>query len=206
MARYTGPKCRLCRQAGLKLYLKGEKCYTDKCPVARRPYPPGMHGQGRHRSSEYGRQLREKNKARNFYMVLERQFTRYVDEAERRQGVSGETLLQLLESRLDTVLWRLGIAASKAQARQMIHHNHITVNGRKVNIPSFLVRPGDTVSVREKSRSLGIFDVEAITARPVAPWLERQEDHLGGRFLRQPARDEIDTPVQESMIIEYYSR
>ncbi len=154
MARYTGPVCKLCRREGTKLYLKGEKCFTDKCPVSRRAYPPGQHGQGntRRKLSEYGVQLREKQKARRTYGVMEGQFARYFEKAEKKQGVTGEVLLQTLERRLDNVVYRMGLASSRAEARQLVRHNHFQVNGRRVNIPSFSVKPGDVIEVRESSR------------------------------------------------------
>lgn len=207
MARYTGPVCRLCRREGIKLYLKGDKCYTEKCPVARRPFPPGQHGQGRKKLSEYGVQLREKQKARRSYGVLEGQFSRYFEKAERKRGVTGTILLQLLERRLDNVVYRMGLASSRAEARQLVRHGHFAVNGRKVNIPSFSVRPGDTVSVRESSREKAHFkEVQEMTARGVPAWLEVDREQLKGTVLRLPTREEIDVPVQEHLVVELYSR
>ena len=206
MARYTGPVCKLCRREGTKLYLKGEKCFTDKCPLTRRPVPPGQHGQGRRKLSEYGVQLREKQKARRTYGVMEGQFARYFEKAEKKQGVTGEVLLQTLERRLDNVVYRMGLASSRAEARQLVRHNHFAVNGRRVNIPSFLVKPGDVVEVREASRQKPRFKQMAqITSRLVPAWLEVNSEALRGTVLRLPNRDEIDAPVQEQLIVEYYS-
>ncbi|MCL5115659.1 MAG: 30S ribosomal protein S4 [Firmicutes bacterium] len=209
MARYTGPVCKLCRREGTKLYLKGEKCFTDKCPVSRRAYPPGQHGQGntRRKLSEYGVQLREKQKARRTYGVMEGQFARYFEKAEKKQGVTGEVLLQTLERRLDNVVYRMGLASSRAEARQLVRHNHFQVNGRRVNIPSFSVKPGDVIEVRESSRQKPRFKQMAqITSRLVPAWLEVNSEALRGTVLRLPNRDEIDAPVQEQLIVEYYSR
>ncbi len=207
MARYTGPACRLCRREGVKLYLKGDKCFTDKCPVSRRAYPPGQHGQGRRKLSEYGVQLREKQKARRTYGIMEGQFSRYFEKASAKTGVTGELLLQLLERRLDNVVYRMGFASSRAEARQLVRHNHFAVNGRRVNIPSFSVKPGDVVEVREVSRQKPRF--KALLESPVRTipaWLDVQRDEFKGSMVRMPNRDEIDTPVQEQLIIEYYSR
>ena len=208
MARYTGPVCKLCRREGTKLYLKGEKCFTDKCPGTRRPVPPGQHGLGRRKLSEYGVQMREKQKARRTYGVMEGQFARYFDKAARKkQGVTGEVLLQTLERRLDNVVYRLGLAASRPEARQLVRHNHFQVNGRRVNIPSFSVKPGDVIEVRESSRQKPRFKQMAeVTSRLVPAWLEVNSEALRGTVLRMPNRDEIDAPVQEQLIVEWYSR
>jgi small subunit ribosomal protein S4 len=207
MARYTGPVCRLCRREGTKLYLKGEKCYTEKCPVSRRPFPPGQHGQGRRKLSEYGVQLREKQKVRRTYGVLEGQFRRYFDKAERKTGVTGTVLMQLLERRLDNVVYRLGLCSSRAQARQMVRHGHFLVNGRKVDIPSYSVKPGDVIEVRPSSRNKGQFAVvREQTSRGVPAWLEADLPNLRGTVLRLPNRDEIDVPVQDQLVVELYSR
>lgn len=209
MARYTGPVCRLCRREGQKLYLKGQRCYTDKCPIERRPYAPGEHGQDRRgKQSEFGLQLREKQKARRIYGVLERQFSRYYDKADRARGVTGEVLLQLLERRLDNVVFRLGLASSRKEARQLVTHGHFEVNGRKVNIPSYLVKEGDVVRVREKSRSMDRFKelVELAQDRGVPEWLSPDYEAMQGTILRLPNREEIDTPVAEQLIVEHYSR
>jgi small subunit ribosomal protein S4 len=207
MARYTGPVCRLCRREGTKLYLKGEKCYTEKCPVSRRPFPPGQHGQGRRKLSEYGVQLREKQKVRRTYGVLEGQFRRYFEKAERKTGVTGTVLMQLLERRLDNVVYRLGLCSSRAQARQMVRHGHFQVNGRKVDIPSYSVKPGDVIEVRPSSRDKGQFAaVREQTSRGVPAWLEADLPNLRGTVLRLPNRDEIDVPVQDQLVVELYSR
>ncbi|KUO95155.1 30S ribosomal protein S4 [Ferroacidibacillus organovorans] len=210
MARYSDPVCRICRREGLKLYLKGERCYTDKCAIDRRGYAPGQHGQsqGRKRTSEYGLQLREKQKARKMYGVLEKQFRAYYDEAARRKGITGDTLLQLLETRLDNVVYRLGFAASRPEARQLVKHGHFEINGRRVDIPSYQMRVGETVSVREKSAASAKFKelLEAAEGKTVLSWLERDMVTRSGKVTRLPAREEIDAPVTEQLIIEYYSR
>lgn len=206
MARYTDAVCRLCRREGVKLYLKGQKCYSDKCPVTKRNTPPGMHGVSRRKVSEYGVQLREKQKARRFYGVLEKQFERYFEVSARKKGVTGETLLQTLERRLDNVVYRMGFAASRAEARQVVKHSHIDVNGRKVNIPSYLVREGDVVSVREGSRDHKRVKELSDVAHAFPGWLSVEPEALRGTILRLPNRDEIDAPVQEHLIVELYSR
>ncbi|HAV21299.1 MAG: 30S ribosomal protein S4 [Bacillota bacterium] len=209
MARYTGPVCRLCRREGLKLYLKGDRCYTEKCAIDRRPYPPGEHGVGRRKASEYALQLREKQKLRRTYGVLEKQFARYFDMAVRARGmITGEALLQILESRLDNVVYRLGFASSRPEARQMVMHGHIEVNGRKVDIPSYLVKAGDVVGVREKSRELVPFRKALETAgdRTIPEWLSLHEDGLTATIVSLPSREQIDVPVQEHMVVELYSR
>lgn len=209
MSMRGNPVCRLCRREGEKLYLKGDKCFSRKCPVERRQYAPGQHGQTRQtKLSDYGTQLREKQKMRRIYGVRERQFRNYMAEAERRRGVTGENLLQLLEMRLDNVVYRLGIGSSRNQARQLVNHGHIKVNGRKVNIPSYIVRPGDTIEVVEKSRSIAPIaaSVEASGGRALPAWLTFDANALKGNVLTVPTRDEIDTDVEESLIVEYYSR
>lgn len=208
MARYTGPQCRLCRREGVKLYLKGDRCYTGKCAIDRRSYAPGLHGKARKKVSEYGLQLREKQKARRIYGVLETQFRNYFEQAERQAGITGENLLRLLERRLDNVVYRLGLAASRTEARQLVRHGHFTVNGRKVNIPSYLVRPGDTIAVREKSKeSQRIKELMERAAYKTPPaWLEYEADMATGRIVALPTRDQIDAPVQEHLIVELYSR
>jgi small subunit ribosomal protein S4 len=209
MARYRDARCRLCRREGIRLYLKGERCYTDKCVIETRAYPPGEHGRGRRtRETSYGLQLREKQKAKRIYGILERQFRRYFYMASRKKGRTGENLLQILESRLDNVVHRLAMAPSRSQARQIVRHNHIEVNGRKVNIPSYLVRSGDVISVRAKS-SLRKTVQEAMENRrriEDQPWLEIQEKELTGRVLQLPSREEIKIPVNEQMIVELYSK
>lgn len=210
MARYVGPVCRLCRREGVRLYLKGERCYSSKCGVEKRAFPPGEHSQtrSRRRVSDYGLQLREKQKLRRIYGVLERQFRRYFAEAERRPGVTGETLLQLLERRLDNVIYRLGFASSRSQARELVSHGHIAVNDQPVSIPSCLLRAGDAVSVRESSRNLPPFvaSVQKAGGQRLPGWLQIEGDAMRGRVLSLPTRDEIDTQVQEGLVVEYYSR
>ena len=207
MARENlGKKCRHCRREGMKLFLKGEKCLTDKCPVERRSYPPGEHGRGRIKQSEYLLQLREKQKARRYYGILEKQFRNYYEKAARRSGITGEELLRMLETRLDNVVYRLGFAASRAQARQLIRHGHFHVNGRRVNIPSYQVRPNDVVSMTPASSAEHVIrDATDLTAS-VAPWLQADHDNLTGKVLKLPEREEIDAPVQESLIVELYSK
>jgi small subunit ribosomal protein S4 len=206
MARDLGPKCRVCRREGMKLFLKGERCLTEKCAVERRSYPPGEHGRGRIKQSEYLLQLREKQKARRYYGLLEKQFRNYYEKAAQRSGITGENLLRLLETRLDNVVYRLGFAASRAQARQVVRHGHFLVNGRRVNIPSYQVKPGDIVQIRDGSPAEQVVrDATDLTAS-VAPWLEADHEGLTGRVLKLPERAEIDTPVQEQLIIELYSK
>ncbi|MGB9886576.1 MAG: 30S ribosomal protein S4 [Moorellales bacterium] len=208
MGRYTGPVCRLCRREGVKLFLKAERCYTEKCAMERRPYPPGLHGHGRRKVTEYGMQLREKQKAKRIYGVLERQFRNYFEKAERQKGATGENLLVLLERRLDNVVFRLGLAGSRPEARQLVRHGHFTVNGRKVDIPSYQVRPGDEIAVKETSRDLPRFKAlaEALVHRTLPAWLDVDKENLRGRVLRLPEREEIDVPVEEHLIVELYSR
>jgi small subunit ribosomal protein S4 len=206
VARDLGPKCRLCRREGLKLFLKGERCLTEKCAVERRSYPPGEHGRGRIKQSEYLLQLREKQKARRYYGLLEKQFRRTYERASRGQGAPGENLLRLLETRLDNVVYRLGFAGSRAQARQLVRHGHFRVNGRRVNIPSYGVKANDVISLKPGSPVEQLVrDATDLTAS-VAPWLQADHDGLTGQVLRYPERDEIDVPVQESLIVELYSK
>ncbi|MGB5933870.1 MAG: 30S ribosomal protein S4 [Anaerolineae bacterium] len=211
MARYRGPVCKLCRREGQKLFLKGERCFTPKCAMERRPYPAGMHGrrrQFRRRVSEYGTQLREKQKAKRIYGVLERQFRRYFEEADRRPGLTGLNLLMMLETRLDNVVYRLGLASSRAQARQLVRHGHFSVNGRKTNIPSYLVRPSSEIAVRERSKEMAYFrDVtQRLGERPLPEWLSLDEETLSARVLAFPSRDDVEIPLSEQLIVEYYSR
>ena len=208
MARYTGPVCRLCRREGTKLFLKGSRCYSGKCALERRSYAPGQHGQGRKKVTEYGIQLREKQKARRFYGVLEAQFRRYFAQAAREKGVTGERLLQLLEIRLDNVVYRAGFAESRAQARQFVRHGHFTVNGKRVNIPSFLVKEGEVIAVAEKSRSMTVFSdlPETLNARRIVPWISLNPAELSATIVSLPKREDIDVPVQEHLIVERYSR
>jgi len=206
MARDTAPQCKQCRREGLKLFLKGERCLTDKCSVERRPYPPGQHGRGRVRQSEYRHQLREKQKARRYYQLLEKQFRSYYDKASRQPGVTGENLLRLLERRLDNAVVRLGFASSRRQSRQLIGHGHFLVNGRRVNKPSYQLRPGDVISVRDTSGARTVIsDATELTAT-VPAWLQADYDSLTAKVLRLPEREEISTPVQEQLIVELYSK
>lgn len=208
MARYTGPQCKLCRREGQKLYLKGDRCYTGKCGIDRRSYAPGQHGQGRKKVSEYGMQLREKQKARRFYGVLEKQFHNTYVKAARQPGVTGENLLRLLERRLDNVIYRLGLAASRNEARQLVLHGHYRVNGRKVTIPSFQVRVGDEITVRDRSKeSPRVKELLERAAENSPPdWLEYDADQQKGRVVALPSREQIDTPVKETLIVELYSK
>jgi small subunit ribosomal protein S4 len=206
VARQIGPQCKLCRREGLKLFLKGERCLTEKCAVERRSYPPGEHGRGRIKQSEYLLQLREKQKARRYYGILEKQFRNYYEKAAQRSGITGEELLRMLETRLDNVVYRLGFAASRAQARQLIRHGHFMVNGRRVNIPSYQVRPNDVVTIKPGSPAEQVVrDATDLTAS-VSPWLQADHDNLTGKVLKLPERTEIDAPVQEQLIVELYSK
>lgn len=208
MARYTGPVCRLCRRENTKLYLKGDRCYSEKCAVDRRAYAPGQHGQGRKRETEYGLQLREKQKVRRIYGVLEAQFSKYFEMADRKKGVTGENLLSILERRLDNVVFRLGFAGSRKEARQLVRHGHFRVDGIKVNIPSFLVKPGNVIAVAEKSQnSLKFKDLRDELAQKAIPaWLSLDANKLEGNVIALPAREDIDLPIQEQLIVEFYSR
>ena len=208
MARYTDAVCRLCRREGQKLFLKGDRCYTDKCAADRRPYPPGQHGQGRTKSSEYGLQLREKQKAKRYYGILESQFRGYFDLAIKRKGKTGENLLAILETRLDNTVYRLGFAMSRAEARQLVLHGHFLVNGRKVNIPSFLVKPGMIISLKDKSRNLDKLKsvIEANSSRTPPKWLDYDANALIAKVVAVPAREDIDLPVEEQLIVELYSK
>ena len=208
MARYTGAVCRLCRREGQKLFLKGERCYTGKCALERRAYAPGQHGQARNKkASEYGKQLRTKQIARRYYGVLEGQFRHYFELATKMEGQAGENLLKLLESRLDNVVYRLGYAASRAEARQLVSHGHFTVNGRKVNIPSYLVKPGMVVALSENARSLEKMKaiIEANSARPVPQWLDLDRTKQEAKVLSLANRDDIDLAIEETLIVELYS-
>jgi small subunit ribosomal protein S4 len=206
MARDTSPQCKQCRREGIKLFLKGERCLTDKCGVERRAYPPGDHGRGRQKQSEYRLQLREKQKARRFYGVLEKQFRSYYAKASRQDGVTGENLLRLLETRFDNVLVRLGFAASRRQARQMVLHGHWTINGRRVNIPSYQVRPNDVIALKATSKATQTTRDATELISVVPAWLQADHDGLTAKILRLPERSEIDTPVQEQLIVELYSK
>lgn len=208
MARYTDASCRLCRREGEKLFLKGERCYTNKCSVTRRVYAPGQHGQQKKKLSEYGIQLREKQKARRFYGILEGQFRGYFGMAVQKKGITGENLLQILESRLDNVVYRLGLATSRPEARQLVRHGHFTVNGEKANIPSILLKPGDVVVVKDKFRnSPKSKSVNDIAGGKVVPkWLEFNSETLTGKVVSLPAREDIDLPIREHLIVELYSK
>lgn len=208
MARYTDASCKLCRREGQKLFLKGERCYSNKCAIARRPYAPGQHGSQRKKISEYGLQLREKQKAKRFYGVLEKQFRKYFEMANRMSGITGENLLQLLETRLDNVVYRLGFGTTRAEARQLVNHGHFEVNGKKVNIPSYLVKVGDVITVREKSRKSPRFkEILDVTGSKVVPnWLEADQENLQGKVVALPTREDIDLDVQEHLIVELYSK
>jgi small subunit ribosomal protein S4 len=208
LARYTDSVCRLCRRENLKLFLKGERCYTDKCAIERRNYPPGEHGQGRPKFSEYSIQLREKQKVKRIYGLLENQFRRTFAEAARTKGITGETLLILLERRLDSVAYRLGFASSRAEARSLVRHGHILVNGKKVNIPSYTVRAGDVVSVKEPSRQIGrvLSAMEGAQRRGVPDWAEVDRETYSGRIKVLPSRGDITMPINEKLIVELYSK
>ena len=209
MARYNDSVCKLCRREGTKLFLKGERCLSDKCAIERRNFPPGQHGQGRQsKMQEYGRQLREKQKARRTYGVLERQFRRYYNQASRTPGVTGENILRMLESRLDNIVYRLGFSASRAGARQLVRHRHIEVNGKIVNIPSFQVTPGDVVSVREKSRGMEAIheSLRQLGRSREMTWLDLDKSKLAGRMIDLPSREDIQIPLDEQLIVELYSK
>ncbi|MCY1713913.1 30S ribosomal protein S4 [Caproiciproducens galactitolivorans] len=208
MARYTDAVCKLCRREGQKLFLKGARCYTDKCGVTRRAYAPGQHGQGRKKTSEYGLQLRAKQMTKRYYGVLESQFRSYYDLATKKEGKTGDELLAILESRLDNVVYRLGWGSSRAEARQLVVHGHFNVNGRRVDIPSYLTKPGEVISIRDKSRqSVKIKAVvEENASRPVAKWLDVNRETLEGKVLALPTREDIDLAVDETLIVELYSK
>ncbi|OAG27217.1 30S ribosomal protein S4 [Thermodesulfatator autotrophicus] len=210
MAKYTGPRCRLCRREGMKLFLKGDRCYTDKCAFERRSYPPGQHGQAQIRAkrSDYGIRLREKQKVKRIYGVSEKQFAKYFDRADRMKGQTGHNLLQLLERRLDNVVYRLGFASSRMQARQMVAHGLFKVNGRNVDIPSYLVKPGDVIELKEKYRQNAMIqeNLEAAVRRGIPQWLELDADNFKGKVKALPTREDITMPIQEQLIVEFYSR
>jgi len=208
MARYIGPVCKLCRREGAKLFLKGDRCYSEKCSYERSPFPPGQHGQARVKFSEYGLRLREKQKVRRVYGVLERQFRRYFSEADRSKGVTGENLLALLERRLDNAVYRIGFASTRNEARQLVLHQHILVNGKRVNVPSYVVKPGDRISVREKSRQIArINDSIASSARRgEITWIELEKETFTATVKSLPVRSEITQDIKEQYIVEYYSR
>jgi len=208
LARYIGSVCRICRREGLKLFLKGERCYSDKCAVERRSYPPGQHGQGRVKVSEYGIQLREKQKVKRLYGLLEKQFRGTFAEADRQKGITGENLLSLLERRLDNMVYRMGLASSRNEARQLIRHNHFLVNGKKVNIPSYLLKTGDILQVTEKSRNVVRIQesLEAVQRRGVPSWLELDKNNFRCTVKTLPVREELTLPIKEQLIVELYSK
>ena len=206
MARYTDANCRLCRREGQKLFLKGDRCYSTKCAMERRGYAPGQHGQGRSKASDYALQLREKQKTKRFYGLQETQFRNLFDKADRKSGITGENLLIMLETRLDNVVFRLGFASSRKEARQLVNHGHFTVNGKKVNIPSYTVKPGDVIKVKEKSTNSPKFkEVKEMTIT-VPEWVSVDAEKLEGKVLSVPTREQIDTPVAEHLIVELYSK
>jgi len=208
LARHTKSVCRLCRRENLKLFLKGERCYTEKCAFDRRNYPPGQHGQSRKKFSDYGTQLREKQKVKRIYGVLENQFRNIFKEADRQKGITGETLLFLLERRLDNTIYRLGFTNSRNEARQLVRHNHFLVNHSKVNIPSYLVKPGDVIELREKSKKIVriLEALEGVARRGVPQWLELDKEQLKGSVKGLPTREEMTLPIQEKLIVELYSK
>ena len=208
MARYKDEQCRICRREGQKLFLKGSRCYSEKCSIARRNYGPGEHGQKRNKLSEYGTQLREKQKTKMYYGVGEKQFRKYFEMASNKKGITGEELLTILESRLDNVVYRLGFGASRAQARQLVNHGQFAVNGQRVDIPSYLVKAGDVITVRENKKENGAIkaNIEANSARPVPAWLELNNETLSGKVVRLASREDVDIPVEEHLIVELYSK
>ena len=208
MARYKDEQCRICRREGQKLFLKGSRCYTDKCSISRRNYAPGQNGQKKKKLSEYGTQLREKQKTKSFYGVGEKQFRKYFEMASNKKGITGEILLQILESRLDNVVYRLGFGASRAQARQLVNHGQFEVNGKKVDIPSYLVKAGDVITVRENKKDNGAIkaNIEVNAARPIPAWLELNNETLSGKVVRLASREDVDIPVEEHLIVELYSK
>jgi small subunit ribosomal protein S4 len=206
MARYIGPSCRLCRREGQKLYLKGERCYSNKCAIDKRGYAPGQHGQMRKKLSNYGLQLREKQKAKRFYGLLESQFRSYFEKAEKQSGITGENLLRILETRLDNVVYRMGFANSRKEARQLVRHGHFIVNGKKVNVPSYLVSLNDVIKAKEKSASLSKLKEMAETTINVPNWLQVNRENLEGKIVSLPTREDIDIPIAEHLIVELYSK
>lgn len=207
MARYTGAVCRLCRREGQKLYLKGDRCFTDKCSVGKRSYAPGQHGQGRKKLTEYGLQLREKQKVRRYYGIQEVQMRKYFEMADSMKGITGENLLRILEMRLDNVVYRMGFAASRAEARQLVTHGHFLLNGKKVDIPSYLTNVGDVIEVKERSKNSPLFKEILESQRGnTVKWLDVNVDELKGRIVSQPSREDIDLPIEEHLIVELYSK
>lgn len=208
MARYIGPSCKLCRRENMKLFLKGDRCYTDKCAFDRRPYPPGVHGQRRNKPTEYGVRMREKQKVRRIYGVLERQFRRYFASADRSKGVTGENLINALERRLDSAVYRMGYAATRIDARQLVRHKHIHVNGKSVNVPSYLLKPGDKITLREQSKGLKRVQLAIETAgrRETPDWVDFDKNSLTGTVRALPNREAVTLPITEQLIVEFYSR
>lgn len=206
MARYTGATCKLCRREGMKLFLKGDRCYTDKCAFARRSYAPGQHGANKKKVSGYGLQLREKQKAKRIYGVLESQFRKYYEKAEHMKGITGENLLKLLELRLDNVVYKLGFGSSRNEARQLVTHGHFLVNGKKVDIPSFKVSVGDVISVCEKSRGTEKFKTFAENPKAMPKWIEANIENFEGKVVAEPEREDIEVPINETLIVELYSK
>ncbi len=207
MAVYRDAKCKLCRREGSKLFLKGEKCYMEKCPFNKRPLPPGQHGAGRKKVSEYGQQLREKQKTKRIYGVQEGQFRHYYELADRMKGITGENMLQLLERRLDNVIFRMGVGASRAQARQLVNHSHFMVNGRTVNVPSYIVKAGDTIAVKENRKDNKFFEqIKTMKVANMPKWLEFDPEKLEGKVLALPTREDVDSQIAEHMIVELYSK
>ena len=208
MARYTGSVCRLCRREGLKLYLKSDRCYSDKCAIERRDYPPGQHGQNRPKYSDYAVQLREKQKVKRIYGVLEKQFRKYFEKADKAKGITGEILLLLLEKRMDNMVFRFGFAGSRNEARQLVRHNHFLVNGKRVNIPSYQMKQGEILEVREKSRKIAKIgeSLEAVARRGVPHWLELDKESMKGRVISMPSREDLTMPMKEQLIVELYSK
>lgn len=206
MARYVGPRCRLCRREGMKLYLRGDRCYTEKCAIERRNYPPGQHSEVRGKFMEYGMRLREKQRVKRMYGLTEKQFKRFFEMAERMKGIVGTNLLVLLERRLDNVVYRCGFASSRSEARQIVSHRHVLVNGRVVNIPSFLVKPGDTIEIRKKDLLPVKNAIESVVRRGIPTWLEVDKENLRARVRIVPTREDITMPIKEQLIVEFYSR
>lgn len=207
MARYTGPVCRLCRREGTKLYLKGDRCYTDKCALSRRNYAPGQHGQRRTKLTNHGVQLREKQKVRRFYGVLEGQFNKYYDMASKQKGITGENFLKILEKRFDNIVFRLGLATSRAEARQLVVHGHFKINGKKADVPSMLLNVGDVIEVSEKSKASPKFKALVENHKATAPqWLSVEADSLQGKVIAEPSREDVELPIEEHLIVEWYSK
>jgi small subunit ribosomal protein S4 len=206
LSRYVGPSCRLCRREGIKLFLKGERCYTEKCAIEKRNYPPGVHVETRGKFLEYGLRLREKQRLRRVYGLSEKQFKRFFEMAERKQGITGTNFLVLLERRIDNMVFRFGFATSRKEARQLVSHSHILVNGKKVSTPSFLVKPGDEVSVKHKDLPSVKNALESVVRRGIPSWIELDKDNMKGTIKLLPTRDDITMPIKEQLIVEYYSR